>query len=107
MNSNKSIIKWNNIHNVVIESKVPMSINKIGTTEAVCIAEYLKTDGKSYSNSNIWGLNYACGVYSSSHESHNDWCKAYINGVLSSDFLHLWHEHNFKKHISNPVIKRE
>lgn len=103
MNSSESIVRWNDIHNTVIHSKVPMSINKIGTTEAICIAQYLKTDGKSYSDT--WGLNYSCGIYSSSHESHNNWCEAYINGILSSDFLHLWHEYNFKKNIDKQPIK--
>jgi len=40
------IIEWNNYHLDILSSDKPKCITKIGSTEAVHIAEYIKTNGQ-------------------------------------------------------------
>lgn len=98
MNSNyDNIVSWNERHKKIIYANEPECITKIGATESVSISEYLQTQGQSYKY--LYGLNMSCGIYSSSHESHNLWCESYIKGIVASDYLHLWNEESFKKNI--------
>jgi len=90
------IIEWNNYHLDILSSDKPKCITKIGSTEAVHIAEYIKTNGQNCIF-NSHDLNMACGIYRSSLESHKKWCEAYINGIKTSDYLHLSHEIHFKR----------
>jgi len=92
----KNFIKWNNYHLDILQSPKPKCITKIGTTEAVYISEHIKTNGESY-NPKSYGLNMSCGVYCKDKDSHNLWCKSYLSGIKTSDYLHLFHEANFKR----------
>lgn len=97
-------LKWNNYHLNILNSNKAQCITKIGSTEAIYISEFIKTNG-AHNKPNAYDLSMACGVHFSSHESQNKWCEAYIKGIRSSDYLHLWHEDNFLRRKNIPDIQ--
>jgi hypothetical protein len=84
--------EWNSIHKDIIGSSVPLSSIKIGSVESEAVSDYLKKRPVMNKRS-LW---LAAGVCCPSEESFERWCEAYIKGIKSCDYVHLWQSYCFK-----------
>lgn len=108
INFKEKNIEWNNYHKHILNSHEPLCITKIGSTEAISISNYIQTKGEFIDIDSLYGLDMSCGIHSSSNESHNEWCRQYIKGIVSSDYMHFWHEFSFNTHTvkNDPNIQK-
>lgn len=84
---------WNVIYRSVLDSPAPMAITKIGSTESKYVSHYLqKNYDKLQDRKHLWRNS---GVFCKDDHSFYRWCDAYISGIRSSDYVHLWQEFCF------------
>lgn len=99
-------ILWNEHHKTVLRSENPMSIIKIGSTEANYVANYLKGIPDPNNDRYRYELDFGCGVKSKDHTDHIRWCDAYIRAIQHSDYLHLWQEFCYKNSTEESILVR-
>ena len=89
-----SVVTWNEYHKEILSSKVPMCITKIGSTEARHISSFIQNNSEA-AFKNRYGLDMSCGVHCSSYDSYINWCRSYISGIKTSDFILTWHDYSY------------
>jgi len=93
---NEISILWDGFHKRLISSKEPLSIIKIGATEALFVSMYLQgTPIKDIPRHDLW---LGSGIFCESDSSFEDWCKSYMKAIKQSDFVHLWQDFCFSSH---------